>query len=83
MGSEQWKGVGSFAHDGVVVGVTLSKNEQRMLTWSTDRVVQIWSVADKKSLAQLIHSGDVIGACFSPDENQVLLWSYEGGLVMD
>lgn len=63
-------------------GVKFSKDDQRLLTWSNDKLdgyVQLWNL-DAQSLLgpEMKHDGIVRGAIFSHDENSILSWGDDG-----
>jgi WD40 repeat protein len=66
-------------HDGVVEGAVFSKDEKRILTWSSDNTARLWDTSTGKQIGpSLMHDGYVEGAVFSKDEKRILTWSWDG-----
>ena len=63
-------------HLGAVVGAVFSKDEARILTWSSDQTARLWNAATGAPIGPLLpHGGRVAGAVFSQDEARMLTWS--------
>jgi len=70
----------TFRHEGVVNGAMWSKDEQHILSWSSDHTVGIWNTASSQRLATLRHDGTVRGAAWSKDEQRILSWDADGSV---
>ena len=69
----------TFKHDGPVRGSRFSRDESRVLTWSSGKTARLWDVTKPDPLQTFKHDSLVNGAQFSRDESRVLTWS--GGEV--
>ena len=65
-------------HNGLVHGILFSKDEQRILSWSYDGSLKLWSKERIEPLQIFKHEDWVKGAIFSKDEKRILSWSQDG-----
>ena len=62
-----------------LLGVLLSSDEKRVLTWSENGSVRLWNTKTAQPIGQdMKHETKVTGAVFSPDQTQILSWSIDG-----
>ena len=64
-------------HNDVILGVILSKDEQRILFWSEDNTIRICDTNTGKELLVLQHQNNIKGVILSKDEQRILCWSYK------
>lgn len=65
----------SFPHDGNVLGVQVSRDNSRVLTWGADGLLKLWDITRIEPLKVWRHESPINGAVFSSDESRVLAWS--------
>ena len=59
-----------------VIGALFSRDESRILSWSSDRTLRLWDAATGAQIGPAMkHDGSVSGALFSRDESRILSWS--------
>jgi WD40 repeat protein len=56
-----------------IVGVVFSKDQSRILTWSSDEVARLWDAKTGQQIGADLPYAD--GARFSKDESHILTWS--------
>jgi len=66
----------ALKHESAVYGAVFSKNESRILTWSSDKTVRLWDARTGNQLGPALkHEGAVFSAAFEKDESRILTWS--------
>jgi hypothetical protein len=61
---------------GRILGALFSRDEARILTWSTDGTARLWNAATGAQMGPALkHDDEVSGAVFSKDETRILTWS--------
>ena len=64
-----------------VFGALFSRDESRILSWSTDKTLRLWDAATGAQIGPAMrHDGSVCGALFSRDESRILSWSHDDTL---
>jgi WD40 repeat protein len=68
-------------HESSIVGALLTKDEQRILSWSTDKTLRLWDVATGQQIGPpMRHAERFAGALLTKDEQLILSWSWDGTL---
>src|SRR5262249_23761922 len=71
----------AMRHEGSVTGALLSKDERRILSWSSDNTLRIWDAATGQQIGPAMrHENSVEGALLSKDERRILSWSSDNTL---
>jgi WD40 repeat protein/serine/threonine protein kinase len=69
----------TFRHDDEVMRVTLSRDEKRLLSCSSDRTIRLWDLNDGRQIgSSMMHEDKVWGAVFNRDETRILSWGRDG-----
>jgi WD40 repeat protein len=68
-------------HHAAVRGALLTKDETRILSWSSDNTVRLWDVTTGQPIGPAMKHDDwVIDALLTKDETRILSWSSDNTL---
>jgi hypothetical protein len=66
-------------HDDVIKGTILNSDQTRLLSWSNDRSVRLWNLADGALITRLDYPVPINGVVWNADESLVLAWEEGSG----
>ncbi|MGO8226942.1 TIR domain-containing protein [Rhizobium ruizarguesonis] len=70
--------VRKYQHEAPIVGVLLTSDGTRALSWSTDNTLRLWDLATDQQIGLAMqHDDRVYGALLMPDGARVLSWSVD------
>jgi WD40 repeat protein len=70
----------AMKHDARIMGVLLTKDGSRIVSWSEDGTLRLWDAATGQQIGPAMKHDGIDGALLTKDESRILSWSGDGTL---
>jgi len=70
--------LGATLRDASSLGMPLSAYDTKILAWTKDGMLTLWTPSSQVPLHRWHHTGAIVGACFVPGGNEVVSWTSDG-----